>query len=370
LFTDLVELGMTSASSLAFPGSRTLATWWRQLTSFEPQGLRVGYLFLHRLEVPACWLERKPLDPLLLLVLDALVLEQKRDATSTDQLGSRLRQRLSLDIPVVLRLMHALAELQLIKNQTPSAGLAPSWLVTEQGQAALQTKTVWSRESRRGTFPFIERLGPTGQRLAPPHYVRILDAPASPRLVEDAATFAVAWLHTCLDQSPEWKKTFGFPLEVRSFEAVTQEAPAPASWNHVILDRAERLLVVLFQGPKPKEDLLGFAIRPEGWVLNAAEPILHLPADARTVFWEQDQSAAFDLWQRAWLSWCRIRNLPLDYAQECSLALVEERLRIAAPEQLIRYLQIGKSEILKGETWLLAGEGYVRQAARLEVVQA
>ena len=135
----------------------------------------------------------------------------------------------------------------------------------------------------------------------------------------------------------------------------------------MLLDRTERLLIVLFLGPKPQEELFGFGVRPEGWALNATEPIIRLPAAARGVFSESDPKATLDSWQDAWRSWCQMRSVPLADVNECSITLLGERLRIAAPERLIQYLQAGKTDVLKGETWILAGEGYIRQAARLEL---
>ena|SRR5438105_7261708 len=358
---------MTSASSLAFPGSRTLATWWRHLAPFRPQGLWVGYLFLHRLEAAACWLEPQTLDPLLVVMLEALVLEQKRGILPADLLYDRLHQRLGLDVPIVRRLAHSLAQRQLLASQIPASGPGLSWVVTDDGQAALRTKTVWARRWRRGTFPFVERLGSNGQRLAPPHYLKILDGPSSSWIVHDQATFTAGWLHACIEQTSEWKRIFGFPLGVAAFAALPG-AEALVPWDHVVLDRTERLLIAFLQGPKPEEELIGFGVRPEGWVLSTAEPILQLPAAACSVLWQPPESQPLADWQNAWLMWCQTRNVPLALGHDCALTLVDKRLRIAAPERLIHYLQAARSDVFRGESWLCAGEGYVRQAARLEVV--
>lgn len=347
---------MTSASSLAFPGSRTLALWWRQLASFAPQTLCVGYLFVHRLEAPACWLLAQPLDPLLVLVLEALVLDGGT-ADSSPDFYERLHHRLRLDVPILRRLLRSLADTQMVEA-TSSA-----WNITEQGRQALQTKSVWTRQWKRAVFPFIEQLDPTGQRLTTPHFAALLDAPSSSWHVEDGMAFDMAWLQSCLQQPPDWKMTFQFPADV-----ITFPAPGSNSWEHVALDRSERLLVVLCEGPSPGHELLGFSVRPEGWALNTAEPILRLPGGARAIVRELERPASLDLWKPAWQSWCKTRTVPPAMIDDCALAKVDERLRIEASADLLEYLRAGKSDVFKGETWLLAGDGYLREAARLDVV--
>jgi hypothetical protein len=357
---------MTSASSLAFPGSRTLATWWRQLASFKPRVLGVGYLFLHRLEAPAYWLDTEPLDPFLRLVLEALVLEQRRCASGLDSRVLRLHERLNLAVPVIQRLLRHLTELQLLKAHVPVADQGPSWEITEAGHEALRTGKISSGRRRRGLFSFVERLDPNGERRAPPHYARIADGPATPWVVPSGAEFAVSWLHDCLERGHEWKTTFGFPTEVTGFISAALEGAA-ARPDDLVVDRSERLLVVLAQSCRQREEFLVFGVDPEGWVLHA-EPIVQLPAAAGAVFWEQSQSPELAPWERAWLSWCQHWHVPPAYGRDCNFSLVEERVRVGAPERLVRLLQSGKSDVFKGETWLLAGDAYLRQAARLDVV--
>jgi hypothetical protein len=357
---------MTSASSLAFPGSRTLATWWRQLSPWEPQALSVGYLFLHRLEAPAYWREPEPLDPLLVHVLEASVLDPSGPAARRN-LFERLHQRLNLDVPVLQSLVRALADAHLIEVKSPFPEVA--WALTEQGQEALKTKSVWKRRCKRGVFAFVEMLDPIGRRLAPPQFVKVLDAPASSWHVDETVAFDVAWLCECLERPSEWKKTFGFPLEVVDFPEPVPKAATSVPWDRVILDRAERLLVVCCQTSKPEEGLLTFGVRPEGWVLNAVEPVLRLSVASAVVAGEMEPSVDLDLWRHSWGTWCQMRNVSAAESDECLFSQERECLRIEAPERLIQRLQDGKSDVFKGETWLLAGAGYLRRAARLELVK-
>jgi len=357
---------MTSASSLAFPGSRTLATWWRQLAPFHPQAFAVGYLFIHRLEAQACWLLPQPLDPLLHHVLEALVLEQNQGG-SHQPFMSRLSKRLNLEIPILSQLVHSLKQMDLIVAKTSKSFLDTTWDLTEQGQKALQTKNVWSRQWKRGNFSFLERLGPTGLRLTPAHYLKILDAPSTPWLVEESVAFQGNWLHECLNQSPEWKKTFGFPIELLAFPPLPSDRGAAIPWDQILLDRPERLLAVLVQGPKPQEELLGFGVRSEGWVLNTTEPIIRLPANGHVLTPDWHGPSTLEFYKQAWQSWCQTRTVPSALVHECGLSLVGECLYVKAPEALIQSLTAAKSDVFKGDTWILAGDGYERLAARLEV---
>ena len=188
---------MTSASSLAFPGSRTLATWWQQLAGYSPTGLGVGYLFVHRLEARAAWLVKHPLDRLSLLVLEAIRLENTPPSTPTDSFGDRLERRLGLTLSVIRRLLQSLEKMNLLEAEHASDTLASACRLTERGDEALRSGLVPSHEWKCAEFPFVERLGPTGTRLSLPHFMPIAEAPAAPWVPGEAncaAGLAVACL--------------------------------------------------------------------------------------------------------------------------------------------------------------------------------
>ena len=67
---------MDRASSLIFPGGRTLAGWWRQLSPLQPLGLWISYGFVHRVEAAVKVRCEQPIDALVHLVLQALHLEE------------------------------------------------------------------------------------------------------------------------------------------------------------------------------------------------------------------------------------------------------------------------------------------------------
>jgi hypothetical protein len=346
---------MTSASSLAFPGSRTLATWWRQLAPFQPDMLCAGYLFIHRLDICACFRELRPLDPLLAMALEAFALEAKQPPSAgEDALGRRLH----LELPALRGLLRSLADLKLIEGRGGAF-----WALTELGREALTSKAVWSPRWRRGQFSFVESLSPVSARRAPPHFLKVHEAPAASWHPEESAAFALTWLYDCVRQDTGWKKTFGFPLDLVEFAQASSPA---ASWQRVVIDRPERLLVAFCRNRRLDGDVLGFGVRPEGWILNAAEPIIRLPAAASGVIPEIEEVPP-ERWKQAWLEWCRSRQLPPADAAESSLRLEDERLLVNVPSALLQSLQASKSDVLKGETWLLAGDGYLRSAARVVV---
>ena len=67
----------------------------------------------------------------------------------------------------------------------------------------------------------------------------------------------------------------------------------------------------------------------------------------------------------AWRSWCKQRQLPTNEVEICSLNYRPPRLEVQAPPRLIQRLQAAKSDLFKGEAWLVIGDGYLRTAALL-----
>src|SRR5690242_5192064 len=82
---------MTAPSSLAFPGSRTLAGWWRQLAPLAPQAVWVGHLFLHRVEALVAAVSAQPLAALDRFVLQAVAAE---DAVAAQPAAGNFLKRL------------------------------------------------------------------------------------------------------------------------------------------------------------------------------------------------------------------------------------------------------------------------------------
>ena len=63
---------MTAVPPWTFPGSRTLAGWWRQLAPLQPRQLWVGHLLFHRVEALVGLNQMRRPDRFTRLVLDAI----------------------------------------------------------------------------------------------------------------------------------------------------------------------------------------------------------------------------------------------------------------------------------------------------------
>ena len=179
---------MDRASSLIFPGSRTLAGWWRQLSPFQPLALAIGYAFLHRIEAPVVTLSEEPIDALTHLVLQALTLEEAGSIRLTD-----LHERMRLPAAVLQRVVAGMQGEGLLDPVKPDR-----WQMTERGQHALQNRWIPKRGPQRRVFPFAECMDPAGQRLGPPAFVPIAECVGVPWPVNDVHRFEIADLRRCI----------------------------------------------------------------------------------------------------------------------------------------------------------------------------
>src|SRR5438874_785398 len=119
---------MDRASSLIYPGSRTLAGWWRQLAPRQPSALGVGYGFVHRVEAPVNVQCEEPIDPLAHLILQALDLQATAGGRAAD-----LQERLRLPAAMVQRVLAGMIDTGLVVRSASDC-----WQTTEQGRHALQ----------------------------------------------------------------------------------------------------------------------------------------------------------------------------------------------------------------------------------------
>ena len=340
---------MDRASSLIYPGSRTLAGWWRQLAPLQPTAIAIGYVFLHRIEAAVNVVTEEPIDPLAHLVLQALALEKIVCARAAD-----LQARLRLPAPIVQRVLAGMCEDGLLTQPT-----ADSWQATELGKYALERRSFPVRSQQRRVFPFLERLDATGQRLGPPQFVPMAECVGVPWPVDGAHRFDIEALQAAIAQPSEWKQACGFPREVESLAS----APTSDSWQHVIVDRPERVMLALMQ---TSQEVQGFAIKVDGWTLFERSPVLKMSS---TPWPELTQAPPMQVWQDAWRSWCKQRQLPTNEVEICALSYHPPRLEVQAPPRLVQRLQAAKSDLFKGEAWLLVGEGYLRTAVQLTIRQ-
>jgi hypothetical protein len=340
---------MDRASSLIYPGSRTLAGWWRQLAPLQPNSITIGYVFLHRIEAPVNLLMEEPIDPLADLVLQALALQPNAIVRLAD-----LQARLRLPTPIVQRVLAGMREKGLLAQST-----ADTWHPTELGKYALDRRTYPVHSQGRRVFSFVERLDPAGQRQSPPAFVPMAECVGTAWPVDAAHRFEIDNLQAAIAQPLEWKQTAGFPLEVESLAS----APTPDSWQHVIVDRPERVMLALVQ---TSQEIQGLAIKVDGWTLFERTPVLRI---APSTWPELTQAPPMQVWQDAWRGWCKQRQLPTNEVEICSLSYRPPRLEVQAPPRLVQRLQAAKSDLFKGEAWLLVGEGYLRTALQLTIRQ-
>lgn len=351
---------MTSpAPAPAFPGGRSLAGWWRQLAPASPDRLWVGHFLLHRIEALVRVVHVRRLDAFETSLLRAVYLTPAASVAS-------LAASLHLDAPIVFRLLGELQTEELVR-----AALG-AWHLTESGSAALERGEHPQSEEQRRRFHFIEPWEPGGRRAdRPPHFLALADVAVAPWPVAEGWDFDPAGLEACLQRPAEWKERFGFPSDVQ--ELLTGES---AGWRRVIVDRREHFVTVFAlapAGPAPgatERHLLGFSVRPEGWVLESERPAFVLRSGWQEVFPDLAHEPPLDAWRQAWRSWCQPRSIPPGESEACRLERHGHCLRVHAPRRLVDRLRTARSDALKGEAWLLAGVGSTRAAVVVELYES
>jgi len=208
-------------------------------------------------------------------------------------------------------------------------------------------------------FAFLERTDPLGQRLGPCAFVPLAECAHVAWQVDAAHRFDPKWLADTIQQPTDWKTAFAFPPEPQSLAI----EPVSEDGSHVIVDRPERSLLALVHAGTSKE-LLGFGVKVDGWTLYDRTPALRLPISA-DIWPEVAHEPTANIWQEAWRSWCRQRQLPANEVESCNLSFHAPRLEVQAPSRLVQRLQAAKSDLFKGEAWILVGDGYNRIAAQL-----
>jgi hypothetical protein len=347
---------MTEVQPLVFPASRVLVGWSKLLAPCQPQRLWVGYLFLHRVEALVELTEPAPLDPLAWFVLKGLQVAGTATREVLDerlQLGPLLRQ--------VLRWLegHALIE----------ADTSGSWSLTSNGRLALET-SIYARSLARRRFFYFREIEQPG---LPAQWLDF----KMPRAASDWQPagpwhFDIQLLEKCLERAESWKEQRGFPKEVRRILGLSVSPAALPEWQRVPLDHPERLAaaLVLTQSPEGKDRLLGFAAQPEGWVLSSSEPAFVLGEDWQETFPELAAEPDPVGWAQAWLNWCQPRGLPVAEIEACQLNLDGMRMSIRAPDRLLERFRATRSDVLRGEAWLLLGGRNLRRAVRAEISDA
>jgi len=337
---------------LAFPGSRNLAAWWRQLADRQPHALWFGHLFLHRIEALVERSHTVSPEPLHLAVLKALTLFPGDNLQALDR-------RLHLGPQALRPLLRQLCADGLA--QTADAGWSPTPLgrrATEQGSYARPIH-------QRCVFYF--RAAPSG---GTPHFLHLEQPAAVPWPAAADWSFDIGALRHCIGQPADWKQLHRFPVEIERLLGLdTNDPTAGPAWQRVVLNRAERLSVLLLLNATG-DRLLGFTVKPEGWTLQSERPLFELSAGWQEVFPDLAQPPAEDAWRQAWREWCQPRGLTALTDDATRFELAGPLLKVTVSRRLLERLRSTRSDALRDEAWLLAGEGRLRPAALLKIVEA
>src|SRR5262249_16686382 len=147
---------MTAVSPLVFPGSRTLAGWWKHLAPLQPRAIWVGHLLLHRVEALAALQLVCRVDPLCLIILRVLALTGRGSLQDLDH-------RLHLGLPLLRQLLRYLESEQLVLAEEE----AGTWSLTGLGRQGLEQGSYMRVSHERRAFYFVEN----EQQAGPPHFL-------------------------------------------------------------------------------------------------------------------------------------------------------------------------------------------------------
>lgn len=334
---------MTGAVPPSFFSSRVVALGWQELARLSPERIWLGAIPCHNIEALVEILSSQPVDALQNLLLNGLA----------------SLEAAPLDRPLLRACLRELVQFGLVDR----AG--PGWALTAAGRQAVDTGQITLRRRKRRGFCFVDNS--SWQR--PPHFLP-LTANLAERIMAPADwQFRPGWLKQALEQSPAWKRRYGFPEDVA---ALIESQKEPGDWGSVMIDFPGRVYLLLVQvAPAQRPALQGYALRPGSWLLRSTEPVLSLEEGWQEVFPELCTETALEAWREHWLRWCRPHGIPAGEAEACQVRRVGHRVIIEAPARLAaRYRTGARAEALSQEGWLLIGEGRSREAGQIEMVEA
>jgi hypothetical protein len=272
--------------------------------------------------------------------------------------------------------LHALAAqlrfdaalLHQVVRQLHREGLA-SWTagdtasLSDAGRRALEHGDYVRPQHERRTFHFwhadwpVPAAGPTSR------FVAVVQPEKLPWLPAPEAPFDGELLRACINEPTAWKERNQFPQDVHRLLASQVGTPV-SSWEQVLVDYPQRLFAAVVQtrAESGTATLVGVAAQTRNWELHAAQPAFVVPLEPKGWF---PPPVAEDAWRRSFVAWCQQRQLAAE-AEQCRVQPEGQRLLVTAPEAVVAHLRSGKSNS-RAETWLLADEGTLRAAARLEL---
>jgi hypothetical protein len=351
---------MSAASAPAFPTSKVLAEWWKDLAPRTPRGICIAHLLLHRVEALASLVRPAPLEPLELFVLRAV-------AVSPPAAPKLIAEQLELPAAFVQQVLRRLSGAGLVHDENGFA-----WSVTPAGGGAITNGIYGRLERQRRSFYFVDHEPAHGR----PEYLNLLSHPAvATWSTTDAWHFDTAILKECVQRPAEWKRQRGFPEEIVEIVDAAMNAhvgaPAAEDWRSIILDQPRHLLALLLvlPGGAGGESLLGFAVRQDGWTLQMDVPVFQLTPPWQNVFPDLAFTPRPEDCRQAWRAWCQERGLLSSEAEAFGLEYKPCGLRVSVTAPFLRSVRATASEALRGEAWLLVGDGRIRTAARLEFTE-
>jgi hypothetical protein len=236
------------------------------------------------------------------------------------------------------------------------------WQMTPAGRHALETGELSHAIEERRTFAFVDNsaLG------RPPHFLPLGNCSPVADASGSLPSFDIASLEACIRQTPEWKARYRFPADVEALLPPQAGEPPATNWRRAIVDavQAHSLAFLHLSATTGAPRLLGFPVRPEGWTLDT-QPLLTLTEGWEEALPDLNAEPSPELWRRAWQEWSQPRSLPPAEVEACRLERVDHRLVVHAPPRLIDRLRAARSDAVKQEAWLLAGDGRTRLAAQL-----
>lgn len=320
---------MRSAAPLpGLPNGPVRAAWWPRLAPVSPQAVWVGRLTFHHIEALIRVAPTSTPDRLASLVHQAL----RRDRpTGLDHLAEKLHISRSL-LSSVLGALEA--------SGWAREGPAGGWQAVEA--------------ARRQRFHFVDR----SAWRRPPHFLRLTVSALAAAVPPEEWSFDPALLETCIRQSRDWKKRHQFPEEAEAV-LTPRSLDGEAAWRGVVVDRAEEAVLLLALGRADEQErLVGWTLDEDGAPTPA--PLLELGPEWREVWPDLSEETPADAWRPAWQAWYRSFVAPEGTEGLWRLEREGGVLRAVAPA--------GAGKACEWpETWLLAGDGPLRPAVRLEI---
>jgi hypothetical protein len=229
-------------------------------------------------------------------------------------------------------------------------------VTTEAGSAARRGETYPASAFERRVFHLIDN--------APTAAAQFLQLPVNLTLpsTEAGDTFSLRPLREAATRPDEWKRSAGFPTDVRQVYDAGDNGDDLPVWLRVPVVRAESLTAALVKAEAASGQWLAFAVRPDvGFALAGSEPILRLGETVATAVFPE--IAAQPDWIGTFRAVCAARGWAAEDVEACRVVVEGIRLRVTVPARLA-----GATRAVADDGWFLAGEGRSRAAASVEIV--